>query len=203
MLPQAGELKPAFGTTSRIGATRSNRFPMGLGSKSSGIYLTGLAKGGCPAQRCPNSWRQVYFRLREFKSGIAVPAPEGAPLGKQVIFRFSNAAFYLRPCSQRYGPSVRRPGRIQFVQLTADFSGDGLGARPAESFLAMKGKCKSKAIRLSPPSPEYTYAEPGQTFFDWDDPKPHSFALYHIERTKLYSYMEKTPGALSSYHHRF
>src|SRR6266851_7138292 len=32
-----------------------------------------------------------------FKSRIAVPAPEAARLGKLVMFRSSNAAFYLRP----------------------------------------------------------------------------------------------------------
>jgi hypothetical protein len=36
-----------------------------------------------------------------FKSRIAVPAPEAARLCKLVMFRSSNAAFYLRPVVTR------------------------------------------------------------------------------------------------------
>jgi hypothetical protein len=59
----------------------------------------------------------IFSAADHFKSCIGVP--EGARLGKLVIFRSSKAAFYLRPLSaEKRDFSNERPTCIQFVQVT-------------------------------------------------------------------------------------
>jgi hypothetical protein len=73
----------------------------------------------------------IFSAADHFKSCIGVP--EGARLGKLVIFRSSKAAFYLRPLSaEKRDFSNERPTCIQFVQLTRLFEHHG-GSLPGPS----------------------------------------------------------------------
>jgi hypothetical protein len=72
------------------------------------------------------AFRAMTFSAADhLKSWIAVPAPKGARLGTLVIFRSSNAAFYLRSSRQKKRVSMMTPD-LQPICATyrkPDFSG--------------------------------------------------------------------------------
>jgi hypothetical protein len=86
-----------------------------------------------------------------FKSRIAVPPPEAARLGDLVMFRSSNAPFYLRPVvlcmASIHSPAG--PGLVG-IQHSALFSEQMYGQAETESVQARLNDSRSATHRIHP-----------------------------------------------------